>query len=95
MIRHVEKATPSVLQVNLSPNLTVCSCIASDNQLTVTFLKEEKIDSRGQTILRKQQISCNTAEIETLKKYLSLLEYFQMYHVFTRENEKTETHPFT
>ena len=90
MSRRVEKATPSVLQVNLSENLTVCSCIASDNQLTVTFLKEEKIDSRGQTILRKQQILCNTAEIDTLKKYLSLLEYFQMYHVFTRENEKTE-----
>ena len=91
----VEKATPSVLQMNLSPNLTVCVCIASNSQLTVTSLKEEKIDSRGQTVLRKQQILCNTAEIETLKKYLSLLEYFQMYHVFTRENEKTETNPFT
>ena len=44
----MEKATPSVLQINLSRNLTVCSCIANDNQLTVTFLKE-KIDSRGQT----------------------------------------------
>ena len=95
MSRRVEKATPSVLQVNLSPNLTECSCIARDNQLTVTFLKEEKIDFRGQTILRKQQILCNTAEIETLKKYLSLLEYFQMHHVFTRENEKNETNPFT
>ena len=93
MSRRVEKATPSVLQKNLSPNLTVCSCIASDNQLTVTFLKEEKIDSRGQTILRKQQILRNTAEIETLKKYLSLLEYFQMYHVFTRENEKLKLTP--
>ena len=95
MSRRVEKATPSFLQVNLSPNLTVCSCFASDNQLTLTFLKEEKIDFRGQTILRKQQILRNTAEIETLKKYLSLLEYFQMYHVFTRKNEKTETNPFT
>ena len=63
----MEKATPSVLQANLSPNLTECSCIASDNQLTVIFLKEEKMDSRGQTILKKQQILCNTAEIETLK----------------------------
>ena len=67
MSRRVDKATSSVLQVSLSPNLTVFSCIASDNQLTVTFLKEEKIDSRGQTILRKQQTLCNTAEIETLK----------------------------
>ena len=94
MSRRVEKATLSVLQVNLSPNWTVCSCIASDNQLIVTFLKEEKIDFSGQTILRKQQILCNTAEIETLKTYLSLLEYFQMYDVFIRENEKTETKPF-
>ena len=93
MSRRVEKATPSVLQVNLSPNLTVCGCIASDSQLTVTFLKEEKIDSRGQTVLRRQQILCNTAEIETLMKYLSLLEYVQLYHVFTRENEKLKLTP--
>ena len=94
MSRLVEKATPSVLQVNLSASLT-CICFASDNQLTVNFLKEEKIDSRGQTILRKQQLLCNTAESETLKKYLSQLEYFQLYHVFTRENEKTEINPST
>ena len=71
MSRRVEKAAPSVLQVNLSPSLTVCSYITNDNQLTLTFLKEEKIESRGQNILRKQQILCNTKEIETLKKYLS------------------------
>ena len=83
MSRRVEKAAPSVLQVNLSPSLTVCSYITNDNQLTLTFLKEEKLESRGQNILRKQQILCNTKEIETLKKNLSLLEYFQMYHVIT------------
>ena len=95
MSRRVEKVAPSVLQVNLSPSLTVCSCITNDNQITLSLVKEEKIESRGQSILRKQQIHCNIAEVETLKKYLSLLEYFQMYHVFTRENEKTETNPFT
>ena len=95
MSRRVEKVAPSVLQVNLYPSLTVFSYITNDNQLTLTFLKEEKIESRGQNILRKQQILCNTKEIETLKKYLSLLEYFQMYHVVTTENEKTETNPFT
>ena len=84
MSRREEKANPSVLQVKLYPNLTVRNCIAIDNQSRVTFLKEEKIDPRGQTILRKQQILCNTAEIQTLKKYLSLLEYFQMYHVCTK-----------
>ena len=93
--RRVEKAAPSVLQVNLSPSLTVCSYITNDNQLTLTLLKEEKIESRGQNILRKQQILCHTKEIETLKKYLSLLENFQMHHVVTTENEKTETNPFT
>ena len=87
------KVAPSVLQVNLSPSLTVCSCITNDNQITLSLVIEEK-KSRGQSILRKQQILCNLAEIETLKKYLSLLKYFQMYHVFRRENEKTETNPF-
>ena len=95
MNRRVEKVAPSVLQVNLSPSLTVCSCITNDNQITLSLVREENIESRGQSILRKQQILCNLAEIETLKKYLSKLEYFQMYHVFTIENEKTETNPFT
>ena len=95
MSRRVEKVAPSVLQVNLSPSLTVCSCITNDNQINLSLVREEKIESRGQSILRKQQIICNLSEVETLKKYLSLLEYFQMYHVFTRENEKTETNPFT
>ena len=83
------------LQVSLSPSLTVYSCIAPVNQLTVTLVKEERIDSRGQTVLRKQQIVCDGAEIEAFKKYFSLVEYFQLYNVYTRENAKTETNPFT
>ena len=69
-----------------------------DNQLILTLLKEEKIESRGHNILRKQQILCNTKEIEKPKDYFSLffiIQYFQMYHVVTTENEKTETNPFT
>ena len=89
----LEKPAPSLLQVNLSPNLTVYSCITPENQLTVTLIKEEKIDTRGQTVLRKQQIVCAGAEIEAFKKYLSLLEYFQLYHVFTRENERLKLTP--
>ena len=81
-----EKTAPSLLQVNLSPNFTVYSCITPENQLKVTLIKEEKIDTRGQTVLRKQQIVCAGAEIEAFKKYLSPLEYFQLYHVFTRRN---------
>ena len=88
-------SAPSILQVTLSPNLTVYSCITSDNHLNVTFVREEKIDSRGQTVLRKQQINCCGAEIELFKRYLSLLEYFQLYHVYTGENAKAETNPFT
>ena len=95
MNRRPEKTNPSLLQVSLSPSLTVYSCIAPDNQLTVTLVKEERIDSRGQTILRKEQIVCGGAEIEAFKKYLSLVEYFQLYYVYTRENAKTETNPFT
>ena len=70
MSRRFEKAAPSVLQVNLSPILNICSYITNDNQLTLTLLKEEKIQSRGQNLLRKEQILCNTKEIEMLKKYL-------------------------
>ena len=93
--RRLEKTAPSVLQVNLSPNLIVYSCLTAENQLTVTLVKEEKIDGRGQTVLRKQQVVCNGAEIESFKKYLSLLEYFQLYHVYERENAKNESNPFT
>ena len=60
----MEKAAPSVLQVNLSPSLTVCSYITNDNQLTLTFLKEEKIESRGQNI----QNRINNRFTATLKK---------------------------
>ena len=95
MKRRPEKTNPSLLQVSLSPSLTVYSCIAPDNQLTVTLVKEERIDSRGQTILRKQQILFGGAEIEAFMKYLSLVDYFQLYHVYARENAKTEINPFT
>ena len=71
--RRPEKKNPSLLQVNLSSasSLTVYRCIAPDNQMTVTLVKEEKIDSRGQTTLRKQQIVCGGVEIEAFKKSLS------------------------
>ena len=81
--------------MNFSQNLVVYSCLAAENQLTVTIVKEEKIDSRGQTVLRKQQVVCTGAEIESFKKYLSLLEHFQLYHVYERENAKNESNLFT
>ena len=95
MNRRLEKSTSSLLRVNLSPNLTVYSYITAEDQLTVTFVKEEKVDTHGQTLLRKQQVTCTDTEIETLKKYLSLEEYFKLYHVYARESAKTETNPFT
>ena len=67
MSRRLEKSTPSLLKVNLSLNLTVYSYITSEDQLTVTFTKEEKTDTRGQTVLRKQQITYTDIKIETLK----------------------------
>ena len=93
--RRLEKTAPSVLQVNLSPNMIVYSCLAAENQLAVTIVKEEKIDSRGQTVLRKQQVVYTGAEIESFKKYLLLLGFFQLYHVYERENAKNESNPFT
>ena len=60
-----------------------------ENQLTATFFKEEKVDSRGQTVLRKQQIVCTGAEIEAFKKHLSLFEYFQLYQEKMRKLKLT------
>ena len=65
--RRLEKTAPSVLQMNLSPNLIVYSFLTAETQLSVTLVKEEKIDSRGQTVLRKQQVVCTGAEIESTK----------------------------
>ena len=70
MSRRLEKSTTSLLQVNLSQSLTVYGYITAEDQLTVTFVKEEIVDTRGQTVLRKQQVTCTDTKIETLKKYL-------------------------
>ena len=91
----MEKSTLSLLQLNLSPNLTVYGYITVEDQPTNTFFEQEKVDTRGHTVLRKQQVACTDTEIETLKKYLSLLEYFKLYQVYARESVKTETNPFT
>ena len=40
---HVEKEVPSLLQVKISPSLTVSSCITDDNELTLSLVEEEKI----------------------------------------------------
>ena len=61
--------------------------------LNVTFAKQEKNDTRGPTLLRKQQVTCTDSETETLKKYFSLLEHFKFNHVYSRECAKTETKP--
>ena len=42
MSRRVGKAAQSVLQVNLSSSLTVCSYIRNDNQLTLNFFKRRE-----------------------------------------------------
>ena len=73
----------------------VYSCLTAENQLSVTLVKEEKVDSRGQTVLRKQQVVCTGAAIESFKDHLSLLGYFQLYQVYERENAKNESNPFT
>ena len=45
MSRRLEKSTPSLLKVNLSANLTVYRYITAEDQLTVTFVIEEKNDT--------------------------------------------------
>ena len=87
--RRLEKTAPSVLRVNLSPNLIVYSYVTAEDQLSVTVVKGGKVDRWGRTVLSKQQVVCTGAEIESSKKYLSLLEYFQLYHIYEKENAKT------
>ena len=47
----------------------------------------------GQNILRKQQILSNTEEIETLKKYLSLVGFFKSSMSLQQKMRKFELTP--
>ena len=93
--RRLEKTAPSVLQVNLSPNLIAYSCLAAENELTGTLVKEEKIDSRGKTVLRKQQVVCTGVEIESFKKYLSFKKIFNCIISMKEKKARNESNPFT
>ena len=63
--------------------------------MDVTFVKNEKQDSREQTVLKIKTINCSGTELDLFKRYFSLLEYFQLYHVHTGENAENETNHFT
>ena len=70
--------------------------MAVDQKLTIILTRDEKVDTRngGPTLLRKQQFSLTLQEIEVLKKYFTLLEYFQLYHVYTNDAiQKTQLLP--
>ena len=54
--------------MNMSPNLIVYSCLTAENQLSVKLVMEDKNYSRGQIVLKKQQVVCTGAEIESFKK---------------------------
>ena len=61
--------------------------MTNDQKISITLTRDEKVDTRGgPTLLRKQQFSLSLSEIEVLKKYFTLLEYFQLYHVYTQES---------
>ena len=66
-----------------------------DQKLTVTLSRDEKVDTgSGPALLRKHHFSLSLQEIEVLKKYFTLLEYFQLYHVYTNDVvQKTPTIP--
>ena len=61
--------------------------MTADQKLTITLTRDEKVDTKngGLSLLRKQQFSLSLQEIEVLKKYLTLLEFFQLYHVYTND----------
>ena len=70
--------------------------MTADQKLTITLTRDEKVDTKngGLSLLRKQQFSLSLQEIEVLKKYLTLLEFFQLYHVYTNDAiQKTQPLP--
>ena len=95
MSRRVEKVATSAPQVNLSPSWTVCSFITNDNQITLSLVREEKIESRGQSILRKQQILCNIAEVETLKKIFHCSNIFKCTMSLQEKMKRLKLSPLT
>ena len=66
-----EKTNPSLIQVNLSPSLTVYSCIAQDNQLSLTLVKEERIDSANKKCWKNSSV-CGVVLKEWFLKSLLL-----------------------
>ena len=81
------------LKLNLSPSLRVCSCITNDNQITLSLVRE-KIESRGNPFWGNNKSLQHSWDWDA-EKYLLLFEYFQLFHIFTRKNEMTETNPST
>ena len=58
--------------------------MTADHKLSVRLSRDEKVDTgSGPTLLRKQHFSLSLEEIEVIKKYFTLLDYFQRYHVYS------------
>ena len=81
------------MQTTLSPNLVVYASITNqspENNLTpriiVTLLRTGILDCQGKPLLQKiEQITLNDIEIDNLRKFFTVLDYFHLYKVQTPE----------
>ena len=80
-----------MMQTTLSPNLVVYASMTNqspENNLTpriqVTLTRTGILDCRGKPLLQKlEQITLNDIEIDHLRKFFTVLDYFHLYNVQT------------
>ena len=80
-----------MMQTTLSPNLVVYASMTNqspENSLTprikVTLTRTDILDCRGKPLLQKlEQITLNDIEIDNLRKFFTVLDYFHLYNVQT------------
>ena len=77
-----------MMQTTLSPNLVVYASMTNqspENNLTprikVTLTRTGILDCRGKPLLQKlEQITLNDIEIDNLRKFFTVLDYFHLYN---------------
>ena len=80
-----------MMQTTLSPNLVVYASMTNqspENNLTpriqVTLTRTDILDCQRKPLLQKlEQITLNEIEIDNLRKFFTVLDYFHMYNVQT------------
>ena len=80
-----------MMQTILSPNLVVYASMTNQSiennlvpRIKVTLTRTGILDCRGKPILQKlEQITLKDIEIDNLRKFFTVLDYFQLYNFQT------------